>query len=87
MGYDYSISLEGVRTAENRINQAAGKISRFGARIQSGGYDKSVKPVEDTVDIAGAMVEVKQAKIAAEANLKVLSLQMDLEEETLDLFG
>ena len=97
MGYDYSVSLEGVRGAERRLNQAALKVSRMGAqclpesrgaagRTAAAGTADRLS-LSNGAEIAGAMVEARQATITGQANLRVIAMQMELEDETLDLFG
>jgi hypothetical protein len=87
MGYDYSVSMEGVRAAENQLNQTARKVSRMGTENRPADGTSDRLTLSGDMDIAGAMVEAKQAKILAQANLRVISMQAELEEETLDLFG
>lgn len=90
MGYDYSISLEGLRAAENQLNNAARKVSR---PVNCFDVSKSSEePVDhltlaSDMDIAGAMVEASQAKIIYKANLKMVEAQLDMEEEALDICG
>ena len=90
MGYDYSISLEGLRAAENQLNNAARKVSK---PINCSDIAASAGEVTDRLtlasdmDIAGAMVEASQAKIIYKANLKMIETRMEMEEEALDIFG
>ena len=90
MGFDCSISLEGLRTAENQLNNAARKVSRplncSDVAASSGEAVDRLTLAGDT-DIAGAMVEAQEAKIIYKANLKMIETQMEMEEEALDLFG
>ena len=90
MGYDYSISLEGLRAAENQLNNAARKVSRPVNCCDVSTF--SEEPADrltlaSDMDIAGAMVEASQAKIIYKANLKMIETQMEMEEEALDIFG
>jgi hypothetical protein len=90
MGYDYSISLEGLRTAENQLNNAAGKVSRpinCNDVATPSGENTDRLTLAGDMDIAGAMVEAQEAKIIYKANLKMIETQMDTEEEALDIFG
>jgi len=90
MGFDYSISLEGLRAAENQLNNAARKVSK---PINSSDVAGSAGEIADRLtlagdtDIATAMVEAQEAKIIYKANLKMIETQMEMEEEVLDLFG
>jgi hypothetical protein len=86
MGFDYSVSMAGLRTAENQLNDAARKVagSENGA---SGGEAADRVTLSGGTDIAGAMVETREAGIVYKANLEMIAEQMDLEEEILDLFG
>ncbi len=90
MGFDYSISLEGLRTAENQLNNAARKVSRplncSDVAASSGEAVDRITLTGDT-DIAGAMVEANEAKIVYRANLKIIETQVEMEKEALDLFG
>lgn len=93
MGYDYSISMEDVRAAESLLNRAAEKVSWMGTGNRPVKGPESSEETPDRVtlsgdmDIAGAMIESNQAKILYQANLKIISMQMKLEDETLNLFG
>ena len=96
MGYDYSIAMEGARAAERQFNDAAHKISRMGLRSRPAeGAEAAVSAEEaqdrltlsDDMDISGTIVEAKAAKLQYTANLKVISMQMEMEDKTLDLFG
>jgi hypothetical protein len=84
MSYDYSISLEGIRNAERSFEQTA-------SRIAAGGLPKSNESVPaDSLflsDYAAELIAIDQAKTALKTNLRVISLQQDLERKTLDLFA
>ncbi len=90
MGFDYSFSMEGLRAAERQLNQAARRVSK---PIHCSDVTASAGEVTDRLkltgdrDIARAMVGVKEAKTIYKANLKIIDLQTQMEEETLDLFG
>lgn len=90
MGYDNSISLEGLRAAENQLNNTARKVSKpiNGSDVAaSAGEVTDCLTLAGDTDIAGAMVEVQETKILYKTNLKMIAMQMELEEEMLDLFG
>jgi hypothetical protein len=78
---DFSISLNGVQTAEQNFNQAAQKIAA--ANLPS---SESPDRFELT-DFAAELIAADQAKFAVEANLRVISTQTELEHETLNLFA
>ena len=90
MGYDYSISLEGLRAAENQLNNAARKVSKpinYSDVAASAGEVTDRLTLASDMDIAGAMVEASQAKLIYKANLKMIETQMEMEEDALDIFG
>ena len=90
MGFDCSISLEGLRTAEDQLNNAARKVSRplnCSDVAAFSGEAADCLTLAGATDIAGAMVEAQEAKIIYKANLKMIETQMEMEEEALDLFG
>ena len=68
---DYSISLNGIFAAERGLEQVARRLA-------------TPKPAPD---IAADLVEAEQAKIAGQANLKVLSIALGLQGSILDLFA
>lgn len=68
---DLSVSLNGLSAAAETMNRAARRIA---------------SPKAET-DFAAEFVAVDQARIAAEANLAFISMQHDLERETIDLFA
>ena len=78
---DLSISLNGLQAAEQTLNQAAQKIA--GANLPS----SRPKDFFEVTDFAAELIKADQAKVAAQANLKVISMQTELDHETLDLFA
>ena len=68
---DYSISLNGISAAYRNMEQAARRIAT----------------PDPTNDFAADLVEVNQARTAAEANLRVISVQQELEGAILDIFA
>jgi hypothetical protein len=68
---DYSISLNGIFTAQRSMEQAARRIAAPQA----------------ATDLAEELVAVGQAKIAEKANLRVMSVERNLEGALLDLFA
>ena len=83
MSMDYSISLNGISTAEQNLNQAAHRVATAALPSTSDSY-------EDTFslsDVAAEFIAVNQAKTVIKANLKVISAQQELERDTLDLFA
>jgi hypothetical protein len=95
----YSASLEGLRSAELMLdkaarNIAAGRVADQPSRslgdvvqISPAGRSAASALPFTPADYAAELISVKQAEIAAKANLKVLSSQIKLERETLDLFA
>ena len=78
---DISISLNGVQTAEWNLEQAARKIAL--ANTPSPGS----ADVFELTDFAAELIAADRAKITAEANLRVISMEMDLESHALNLFA
>jgi hypothetical protein len=78
---DVSISLNGVITAERSLEQAARKISTDNVAFHED------SDTFELTDFAAELIAVDQAKIAAKANLKVISKQTDLQQEALNLFA
>lgn len=95
----YSSSIEGLRSAELMLDKAARNIAagRVVAQPSEGRGDVvQISPAGQSaastssftpVDYAAELIAMKEAEIAAKANLKVLSSQIKLERETLDLFA
>lgn len=84
MSYDYSISLEGVCTAERSFERAAGRIAAGNLPTSS---ESAPSDSLSLTDYAAELIAIDQAKIAHKANLQVISSQRDLERATLDLFA
>jgi hypothetical protein len=99
MSYDYSCSLEGVRAAWRTLDRAAHRIAAGSVGAQhvpppgvgkdplSGGEDVDTSPAIMRVDLAGELWAVGQAKIEVKANLKVMSVERELERDTLDILA
>ncbi len=68
---DYSICLNGLYSAYRNLEQTAQRISA----------------PDPTTDIAAELVAADQAKIAGEANLRVISAERELESAILDIFA
>jgi flagellar basal body rod protein FlgC len=95
----YSISAAGVSAAWNTLNQAAERIATGSVGAQpdqgrAGGSDsvtgdKSQQSASSSapVDLVTELLKVQQAKIDAEANLQVMSVQQQLDRDTLDLLA
>jgi len=82
MPVEYSISLNGVLSAERDLNQAA-------LRIESADVP-SADSCEDCVtisDLAAEILAANRAETAAEANLRVISMQQELDRQSLNLFA
>ena len=68
---DYSISLNGIFAAQRSLEQAAQRIAT----------------PSPTTDYAAESINIDQAKIAEKANLRVISVQQELEGSILDIFA
>jgi hypothetical protein len=91
---EYSVPLQGLQSAEGRLLAAAREIALPpGGRIAGEIVNRPTPDVADSltlsggVDFSAALIAAKQAKLAAEANLRVISMQRELEYSTLDLFA
>jgi hypothetical protein len=83
MSMDFSVSLNGIFAAEQNLNQSAHRIAT--ATLPSSGDAN-----EDTFslsDIAAEFIAMSEAKTAIKANLKFVSVQKELQRDTLDLFA
>jgi hypothetical protein len=78
---DCSISMNGMHAAERQLEQAARKIT-----AASTPSPESADAFELT-DFASELIAAEQAKLAAKANLRVLSVQADLEHATVNVFA
>jgi hypothetical protein len=78
---DISVSLNGVQTAEQNLERAARKIATANAP-SSGPAD-----IFELTDFAAELIAADRAKISAKANLRVISMETDLEREALNLFA
>lgn len=97
MSYDYSISLNGIQTALRTLEQAAQRIAVGNAFVKQINNDKATSSLNtdysDSVSFSGTLdyvrelLAVNQAKIAVKANARFISLQQELERETLNLFA
>ena len=68
---DYSISLNGIYSAQRTLEQSARRIAS----------------PDPSTDYVSELLAVRQARTAEEANLRVVSTQMKLEGALLDLFA
>jgi len=82
MSTDYSISLNGLQTAERNLNQAARQIAASGLPSPGASPDSL-----SLSDMAKELLAANQAKIAAEANLRVISTESELDREALNLYA
>jgi hypothetical protein len=83
MSFDYSISYEGIRAAGRSLSEAAHKI----ASINKSGKTQNEQAKSRDVDFAAALLQANRAKIAAKANLNLLSKQEELEHKILDILA
>ena len=72
-----SIARSGLAANMQRMTASASTIARAGA--SNGGPSQT--------DVTGALVDQLDAKIGAEANLKVIATTSDLERRTIELWG
>jgi hypothetical protein len=96
MVYDGSISIQGIVNAGRDLDRAARRIAAGSSpspadptpiqadtvKLSKGG--PSFSSEIQGVDYAAELAAVGRAKIAAQANLKVLSSTLDLEKEVID---
>ncbi len=100
MSDSYSISLEGIRNAEQRFNLAARRIAEGRPATQPAQSPapsdlvqlSSAGPVTGSsslasVDYASEMVTIIEAKVGFESNLKVAAARQELDRNMLDLFA
>jgi len=98
MSDNYSISLEGIRIAEQNLDRVARNVAvgqspaHSAQRPASSGMVQlsSADPVTktssgDVVDYAHEMVTLIEVKIGVDANLKVMDSQQQLDRNALDL--
>jgi hypothetical protein len=78
---DSSISLSGIHAAELHLEQAARKIMTASTPFSESG------DTFELTDFAAELIAADQAKLAVKANLRVLSMQADLEHEAVNLFA
>ncbi|MGD0309274.1 MAG: hypothetical protein ABSC02_08285 [Acidobacteriota bacterium] len=94
-----AISAEGVRAAYRTLDQAAQDIAagsvnarrdpaaRPGTQSVSGVKSQEEDSYSGTPDLAAKLYEVDQATVAAKTNLRVLSVERQLDHDTLDLLA
>jgi hypothetical protein len=77
---DYAISLNGISNATQRLDTAAQRIAKANpyAATVAGNSAPYLNPAAD-------LVEVKQAEIAAKANMKVITVLEKIDEDTVDI--
>ena len=71
MTMDYSISLNGVMAAQRCLEHAARRIAA---------------PIP-LADVAADLIAADQAEVAVKANLRVISVEREIEGEILNLFA
>ena len=71
-------ALQGLNSAEAKVDQAATRIAQAGAAEGSSG---------DTVDLAAEIVNLAAAKIDYQANLKALQTGDEMAKHTLDILA
>jgi hypothetical protein len=89
----YSISLEGMRNAQLRLEDAARMVSGARSKVPAGpvaGADSvqlTATGQDAPVDFAQQAVNLMEAKIGHEAATKLLTTQREIDGITLDLFA
>ncbi len=95
----YAISGEGVRAACRSLDQAAQDIAagsvnarrdptaRIGTQSGTGVKSQEEDSYSGKPDLAGEFYKVDQATVAAKTNLRVLSVERQLDHDTLDLLA
>jgi hypothetical protein len=83
MSFDYATSFGGFRAAVRSLAEAANKI----ANINKSSNTQNEKAKAEDMDLPGALIQADKAKIDAEANLKFIQSQNELDNKVLDVFG
>jgi flagellar basal body rod protein FlgG len=76
-----SIALAGLEKAQERLAAVAKRLSSGGL---SAAYDEGG---QDQVDLSAEMVALLEAKVATEANLKLVESANELASKTIDILG
>jgi hypothetical protein len=89
MSYDFAVSMEGIRTAQRSLSDAAQKIANVNssATQKEQGTDQDDVTLSGGIDLAAALLQARQAKIAAKANMNLLSTEHELEQTAIDMIG
>jgi uncharacterized membrane protein len=89
MSYDFAVSMEGIRTAQRSLSDAAQKIANVNssATQKEQGTDQDDVTLSGGIDLAAALQQARQAKIAAKANMNLLSAEHELEQTAMDMIG
>lgn len=74
-----AIAFDGFQQAERQLESIANKVAKVPL--------EAATAVEDTTDLAGAMVGLIQTQRAAEANLLVLHAADELNRKTFEVFA
>jgi hypothetical protein len=88
-----SVSAEGLSAACRTLNEAAHRIAAGSVNARrdltqgAGSNSQEIASSSVKVDLLTELLTVKHAKIDAEANLRVMSTQQDLEHEILNLLA
>lgn len=77
-----SIGLAGLEKAQEKLAAVAKRLSSGVAASSSGAYSSS-----DTVDLSAEMVALLEAKVASQANLKLVEYANELASQTIDVLG
>jgi len=74
-----SAALQGLNSAEAKLDQAATRIAQAGNPVEGSSGD--------TVDLAAEIVNLASAKIDYEVNLKALQTGDEMAKHTLDILA
>ena len=94
-----AISAEGASAAYRRLDQAAQDIAagsvnaqrdpaaRTGTQSASGVKSQEEDSYSGSPDLAAAIYKVDQAAVAAKTNMRAMSVEQQLDHDTLDIFA
>ena len=74
-----SIALAGLEKAQERLAAVAKRLSSGTATAPAAG--------QDTIDLSAEMVALLEAKIATQANLKLVESANELSSQSIDILG
>jgi hypothetical protein len=89
MSYDFAISIEGIRAAQDSLSDAAHKVANFniGPTQKEQGTEQDSVTLSGNVDLPAALLQAGQAKNDAKANMKLISSEQEMEQTAIDMIG